>query len=107
MSNYVRFDLSNLLSMIDKNASSQASNKPADLKAAAAEVIPARPKRCQMAECKMKIGLTDPVCKCSGFYCGRHRFADDHSCAFDYKGEGMNKLKAQLTEVRGIKLENI
>ena len=93
----MQFDLTDLMTMISKPVVQQTAPK-AD---------PVRPKRCQMADCRMKLGLTDPVCKCSGFYCSRHRFADDHSCAFDYKGEGMNKLKAQLTEVRGIKLDSI
>jgi hypothetical protein len=68
---------------------------------------PPRPKRCQKDECKTKLALTDSACKCSGFYCMKHRHAEIHSCTFDYKGEGMNKLKAQLPEVRGTKLENI
>ena len=68
---------------------------------------PPRPKRCQMAECKQKLTLTDSACKCTGFFCMQHRHAETHSCAFDYKGEGINKLKAQLPEVKGVKVENI
>lgn len=68
---------------------------------------PPRPKRCQMAECKAKLALTDSACKCTGVYCMKHRHAETHSCAFDYKGEGMNKLKAQLVEAKGVKVENI
>ena len=66
-----------------------------------------RPKRCEMTDCKQKLGLTDSVCKCVKFYCIKHRHAETHSCTFDYKGEGMNKLKAQLVEAKGIKVENI
>ena len=66
-----------------------------------------RPKRCEEADCKTKLALTDSACKCTGFYCIKHRHAETHSCAFDYKSEGINKLKAQLPEVRAVKLENI
>ena len=66
-----------------------------------------RPKRCEMTDCKQKLTLTDSACKCVGFYCMKHRHAETHSCTFDYKSEGMNKLKAQLPEVRAVKLENI
>ena len=68
---------------------------------------PPRPKRCQKAECKTKLSLTDSACKCSGIYCMQHRHAELHSCTFDYKGEGMNKLKTQLVEAKGVKVENI
>ena len=69
--------------------------------------VATRPKRCQMAECKAKLALTDSACKCTGFYCMKHRHAETHSCAFDYKSEGMGKLKSQLVEAKGVKIENI
>ena len=69
--------------------------------------MPTRPKRCQMTDCKAKLALTDSACKCTGFYCMKHRHAETHSCAFDYKSEGMGKLKTQLVEAKGVKVENI
>jgi hypothetical protein len=106
---YIEFDLEGLLSLIAKPKVSVETNAKIPAVAAISEAKPEqkRPKRCQMAECKQKLALTDSACKCSGVYCMKHRHAEVHSCTFDYKGEGMNKLKAQLPEVRGIKLENI
>ena len=107
---YVEFNLKDLLSLITEKSESSATKVIPELKSEVKSELKSevkRPKRCQMADCKVKIGLTDPACKCSGLYCCRHRFADDHSCTFDYKGEGMNRLKSQLTEVRGVKVDNI
>ena len=85
----------------------ESPEKVASKRILIAPSAPPRPKRCQMAECKTKLALTDSACKCSGIYCMKHRHAETHSCAFDYKGEGMNKLKSELVEAKGIKVENI
>ena len=91
---HLKFDIKSLLSVI---------NRPVEIM----PTVATRPMRCQMAECKIKLALTDSACKCSGFYCMKHRHAEIHSCAFDYKGEGMGKLKSQLVEAKGVKIENI
>jgi hypothetical protein len=102
---YIEFDLNDLLSLIAKSDKAVQATYPVEQDKLKSE--PKRPKRCQMAECKQKLTLTDSACKCSGVYCMKHRHAETHSCAFDYKGEGMNKLKAQLVEAKGVKVENI
>jgi hypothetical protein len=99
---YVKFDLSDLMSMISESSEKVVSKRSLITPSAAP-----RPKRCEKADCKTKLTLTDSACKCCGFYCMKHRHAESHSCTFDYKGEGMNKLKAQLPEIRATKLENI
>ncbi len=91
----MKFDIKSLLSVI---------NRPVEI---SIPTVATRPKRCQMAECKAKLALTDSACKCAGFYCMKHRHAETHSCAFDYKSEGMGKLKTQLVEAKGVKIENI
>lgn len=99
---YAELELLDLLSMI-----AETPEKVVSKRSLVTPSAPPRPKRCQMAECKTKLSLTDSACKCCGFYCMKHRHAELHSCTFDYKGEGMNKLKAELKEVRASKLENI
>uniref|UniRef100_A0A6C0K4W0 AN1-type domain-containing protein n=1 Tax=viral metagenome TaxID=1070528 RepID=A0A6C0K4W0_9ZZZZ len=66
-----------------------------------------RPKRCQMADCKAKLSLTDSPCKCSQIFCMKHRHAELHSCTYDFKGESDARLKKEMNEVRGQKLERI
>jgi len=46
----------------------------------------AQPNRC--AACCKKVGLTGFVCRCVKTFCGRHRYAEEHGCAFDFKGAG-------------------
>ena len=99
---YAELELLDLLSMI-----AEMPEKVVSKRSLVTPSAPSRPKRCQMAECKAKLALTDSACKCTGVYCMKHRHAETHSCAFDYKGEGMNKLKAQLVEAKGVKVENI
>jgi hypothetical protein len=36
-------------------------------------------------KCKKKIGFTGCECRCGYVFCGDHRYADAHSCDFDYK----------------------
>lgn len=108
---YVEFNLKGLLSLIAKSDKAVQVTHPLeqDTPTITSELKsePKRPKRCQMAECKQKLALTDSACKCAGLFCMKHKHAETHSCAFDYKGEGMNRLKSQLTEVRGVKVDNI
>ena len=65
----------------------------------------ARPKRCQMDQCKAKLLLTDSICKCAGFYCMQHRHAELHKCTFDFRATGANDLGKRLVAVTGSKLE--
>ncbi|KAG2594934.1 zinc finger A20 and AN1 domain-containing stress-associated protein 3-like [Panicum virgatum] len=49
-----------------------------------------RPSRC--AACCKKVGLTGFVCRCGKTFCGRHRYAEEHGCAFDFKGAGRGTI---------------
>ena len=66
-----------------------------------------RPKRCQMTDCKVKLSLTDSPCKCSQIFCLKHRHAELHACTYDFKSESDARLKMQLGEVIGVKLQKI
>lgn len=68
---------------------------------------PVRPKRCQMADCKVKLSLTDSPCKCNQIFCLKHRHAELHACTYDFKSESDARLKKQLGEVIGVKLQKI
>ena len=45
------------------------------------------PKRCECVGCNKKLMLSDLKCKCEKYFCQGHRFATDHICPYDYKGE--------------------
>jgi predicted nucleic acid binding AN1-type Zn finger protein len=76
-------------------------------------VLAERPKRCQGQECgtnsfcKTKLVLSDFPCQCKGYYCSKHRYAEAHSCTFDYKGAGEKLLTKNLVRVEGEKVQKI
>jgi hypothetical protein len=108
--NYDDIDFSQILKMLA--ASSRGNTEgPAEEPIAPltsqqpAKDPPARPKRCQMDQCKAKLLLTDTNCKCSGFYCMQHRHAELHKCTFDFRATGASDLGKRLVAVTGAKLE--
>lgn len=55
-------------------------------------------KRCQFSGCKKKLTLTQKsiACKCKMYFCAKHRYAEDHSCTFDFKSADKKILKTSL-----------
>ena len=108
--NYEELDFSQLLKMLAATAPGKAeltSEEPINPLTSQEPVKgpTARPKRCQMDQCKAKLLLTDTSCKCSGFYCMTHRHAETHKCTFDFRATGANDLGKRLVAVTGTKLE--
>ena len=66
--------------------------------------IASKKNRCNFEECKTKLLLSDPSCKCAGRYCVMHRFSDDHKCSFDYRQAAGDILQKQLVKCSGVKL---
>lgn len=66
---------------------------------------PSKPKKRKCLKCKKKIGLTGFECRCGGLFCSIHRYANEHSCTFDYLAEGKKQLTKELpkSEVEKIK----
>ncbi|PUZ54619.1 hypothetical protein GQ55_5G146300 [Panicum hallii var. hallii] len=62
----------------------------------------AQPNRC--AACCKKVGLTGFVCRCGKTFCGRHRYAEEHGCAFDFKGAGRDTIARANPLIKGDKL---
>jgi predicted nucleic acid binding AN1-type Zn finger protein len=57
--------------------------------------------------CRRKVGLTGFLCRCGGTFCGPHRYADAHSCGFDYKAQGREMIAKQNPVVVAPKLDKI
>jgi hypothetical protein len=62
---------------------SQAIAAPPEPTSAPPEESRKRAGRC--GECGVRIGLTAITCRCGAAFCARHRYAEAHSCTFDYK----------------------
>ncbi|KAG7399151.1 AN1-type zinc finger protein 4 [Phytophthora boehmeriae] len=56
---------------------------------------PVQKNRRRCWECKKKVGLTAVTCRCDYTFCDTHRYAEEHSCAFNFKTAGKRKLEAE------------
>jgi len=65
------------------------------------------PNRCALECCKKKLTLSDFPCKCSKKFCSTHRYAEAHSCAFDYHLNAKQMLSTTMHVVSGKKVESI
>ncbi|ETW00487.1 hypothetical protein H310_07102 [Aphanomyces invadans] len=58
----------------------------------AVETVAVQKNKGRCWECKKKVGLTGIECRCGFVYCGSHRFADQHNCAYDFKAADRAEL---------------
>ncbi|TXG70776.1 hypothetical protein EZV62_005711 [Acer yangbiense] len=58
--------------------------------------------RCK--NCNKKVGLTGFKCRCGDLFCGKHRYATEHSCPFDYKKFDREILIKENQLIKGDKL---
>jgi len=63
--------------------------------------------RCFHGDCKKKLLLSDPVCKCNERFCSSHRMPELHVCSFDYKAAGKTQLEKANPKVDGFKMEKL
>lgn len=68
---------------------------------------PAKKQKKRCGVCKKKLGLTGFECRCGKYYCGIHRYSDQHNCPFDYKSDGRKLIAAQNPTVRGEKIAKL
>lgn len=60
------------------------------------------------AKCNKKLGIIMIMqCHCGLFFCSRHRYAEAHDCAYDFKGNGKQILAKENPLVVGEKLPKI
>lgn len=65
-----------------------------------------RKRRCM--KCGKKMGLASTYsCRCGGLFCAVHRYAETHSCTFDYKTEGRQIIARSNPVVAAQKLPKI
>jgi len=58
-------------------------------------------------KCPRKVGITGIECRCGYIFCGEHRYASEHDCAYDFKKAHQKKLAKDNIKVTGKKLEKI
>ncbi len=58
-------------------------------------------------DCNKRVGLTGFKCRCGYVYCATHRYAEKHSCSFDYKTAGRQTLATNNPVVASAKVNKI
>lgn len=65
-----------------------------------------RRKRCE--QCSQRLGVaTTYECRCGGLFCAQHRYAETHTCTFDYRTAGRNMIQMTNPLVAPNKLPKI
>lgn len=84
-----------IISSPNTNEKSQAAQNKSSIK-----------NRCEI--CKTKLSLAAQfTCRCDRNFCSKHRYAEDHSCTFDYKTHGKELLEKANNKVIGDKINKI
>jgi len=86
-------------------APAMAVTAPAAAPAPAEPPVQTNTSRCW--SCNKKIGLTGFKCRCGYFYCNSHRYADQHTCPFDYKKMGSEEVAKANPLVQAAKITKI
>lgn len=55
----------------------------------------------------MQLLCSCTCCRCGGSFCCKHRYAEEHSCTFDYKAAGKESLTRENPVVTAPKLPKI
>eukprot|EP00039_Didymoeca_costata_P018973 m.335767 g.335767 ORF g.335767 m.335767 type:complete len:483 (+) comp17672_c0_seq1:215-1663(+) len=63
-------------------------------------------RRCDHCNRRLKLA-TAYTCRCGQVYCGEHRYAETHSCTYDYKLAGRKMLEATVPSITSPKLPKI
>jgi len=71
------------------------------------QATPKNPNRCYHAECKAKLHLSDMACKCGHRFCGKHRYAEEHNCSFDYKQATVRTLSTSMVKCVASSLKEV
>ena len=67
---------------------------------------PPNPGRCFTCAKKLSLAVRFS-CRCGPTFCSEHRYADKHSCQFDYKGAAATLLTKANPVVAGSKLDRV
>jgi hypothetical protein len=62
--------------------------------------------RCNLIDCKAKVGLLGFDCRCGYTFCSKHRYTDVHFCTYDHKTRDKNNLKLKHERVVADRVPN-
>ena len=64
-----------------------------------------RKKRC--AQCNKRVGSMGIMCKCGKIFCGKHRYASEHNCTWDYQAGTHKKILEDNPDMSFAKIDTI
>jgi len=64
-------------------------------------------KKTRCTKCKVNVGCIGFPCRCGGIFCSTHRYANEHSCTFDYKEHGAEEIRKNNPQIVGEKIQKI
>jgi len=67
----------------------------------------AQPDTTRCFSCSRKVGLLGFKCRCDFVFCSKHRYADLHTCSFDYQGMHKANLEKQNPQIVAAKVQKI
>jgi hypothetical protein len=68
---------------------------------------PVQVNKSRCYKCRRRVGLEGIECRCGYVFCGKHRYADEHDCEYDYKKAQRRKLMQENTRLLGKKFDKI
>jgi hypothetical protein len=68
---------------------------------------PVQKNKTRCYKCKRRVGIDGIECRCGYIFCGKHRYADEHECEYDYKKAQRRKLMLENIQVAGKKFDKI
>jgi predicted nucleic acid binding AN1-type Zn finger protein len=71
------------------------------------KVVDKKKKKTRCTKCKVSVGVIGFPCRCGGIFCSVHRYANEHSCSFDYKEHGAEEIRKNNPQVVGEKIQKI
>ncbi|KAG8382346.1 hypothetical protein BUALT_Bualt05G0067800 [Buddleja alternifolia] len=92
----------------NNNKASSASGITIGSTSAAVEVEERKPpmkNRC--SSCNKKVGVMAFQCRCGSTFCGVHRYAENHGCTFDFKGQGRETIAKANPVIKADKIDRI
>ena len=69
------------------------------------EPHPQNPDKCSF--CSKKLGPLNFLCKCSHYFCTKHRHPEEHQCTFDHRSAGIRKLSEENPLVQAPKFNKL
>jgi len=93
---------------VSPSVSNVPSNEAVEVQSQSDQLkVEKKKKKTRCSKCKVNVGVIGFPCRCGGMFCSVHRYANEHSCSFDYKEHGAEEIRKNNPQVVGEKIQKI